>query len=229
MVAELSLTTYQTANRAPHQFSVRGLLALTLVVSIVLTIMKLSRNSEIFASLASLWTWLSFGIIAAAWKIMKRRTVLQNRLVAASVLLYACSLVVPAFSLGNEDVEFGYLAWLQSYVFGFGFVIDLFEQPETTGWMSHIDIDWRLPFACLLGLVGNTLVILGWITHYAPRYRRLSPQLRRSCAWIAFGFMVACIIPFALAGPLTALYPGFGLWISSVLLMTESAKQLERT
>ncbi|MCI0333007.1 MAG: hypothetical protein L0228_07270 [Planctomycetes bacterium] len=134
--------------------------------------------------------------------------------------MYAVSMGVPALRLA-DGIEFGGLTWLQSYVFGFGFVVDLFDPPKTTG--QWFRIDERLPFACLLGMVANTLLILGWIYFYLARYRRRQPWAARWLAWGSFGFMIASVVPIALMGDLGALYPGFGLWTASALLLALGA------
>jgi hypothetical protein len=219
----LSSSADQVTTRASHQFSVRSLLVLTLVASVVLTIMQVSRGSPVFGSLASAWTWTSFLMIGVAW-VMARASESKPRLVAASVLAYAVSLAVPALAMG-DDLEWGWMAWLQSYAFGFGYVIEFFDPPDTTG--QWFRIDDRLPFACMLGMIANSLVILGWISYCLPRMRRNRPWVTRWFAWSAFFLMVGCVVPIALARELEVLFPGFALWAMSALFLAHGAGDRE--
>jgi hypothetical protein len=215
----LSSSADQQMTRASHQFSVRSLLALMLVASVILTIMRLSRGSPVFGSLASAWTWASILMIGAAW-MHARGIESKQRLVGASVLAYAVSLAVPALAMG-DDLEFGFMAWLQSYAFGFGYVVEWFDPPDTS--QQWFRIDNRLPFACLLGMIANSLVILGWLAYWFARFRRQRPRVTRWLAWSSFLFMVACVVPIALAEDLVVLFPGFGLWAMSALFLAHGA------
>jgi hypothetical protein len=221
----LSSSANQMTTRASHQFSVRGLLVMTFVASIVLTIMRVSRGSPIFGSLASAWTWTSFLMIGAAW-MAARGVESKPKLIAASVLAYVVSLAVPALAMG-DDLEWGWMAWLQSCAFGFGFVIELFDPPDTTGQWFQIQIDDRLPFACLLGMFANSLIILGWISYCWSRMRRVRPRVTRWFAWSAFFLMIACVVPIALAAELEVLFPGFALWVMSALFLAYGAADVD--
>jgi hypothetical protein len=215
----LSSSADQGTTRSLHQFSMRSLLVLTFVASVILTIMRVSRGSPVFGSLSSGWTWTSFLMIGVAW-VGARGIESNQRLVAASVLAYAVSLAVPALAMGDE-LEWGWMAWLQSYGFGFGFIMELFEPPDTS--QQWFRIDSRLPFACMLGMIAHSLVILGWLVYCWARFRRKQPWVTRWFAWSAFFLMVGCVIPIALAAELEVLFPGFALWAMSALCLAYGA------
>jgi hypothetical protein len=190
-----------------------------LVASVVLTIMRVSRGSPVFGSLASAWTWTSILMIGAAW-VAARGIESKPKLIGASVLSYAVSLAVPALAMG-DDLEWGWMVWLQSYGFGIGFVMELFDPPDTS--QQWFRIDNRLPFACMLGMFANSLVILGWLVYCVARFRRKRPWVTRWFAWASFFLMIACVIPIALAAELEVLFPGFALWATSALLLAYGA------
>jgi hypothetical protein len=134
--------------------------------------------------------------------------------------MYAVSMMLPALSLRwGDGIEFGGSAWLGSYVFGLGHVVELLDPPEP----SFFVVDARLPFACLLGMIANSLVILGWITFYRARYCGRRSRVTCCFAWASFVFMAGCVIPIALAAELGALYPGFAAWATSALLLAHGA------
>src|SRR4051812_19902279 len=90
-----------------YQFSVRGLLLLTLAACICLTIASLCRSSEYFGALASPWTWATLAIIAASW-ILSRRNDNRRWLLSSSMILYSISLAVPAVAFETHGTEMAF-------------------------------------------------------------------------------------------------------------------------
>jgi hypothetical protein len=208
----------QPAIRKPLRFSVVSLLMLTVIIAVALTIARLSHGSAVFGSLASPWTWTTIALIAVGWFYVQQ-IASRGRLVVASIAAYAISMALPALQFGDDPIMFGWLAWLYSYVYGYGYVAEFFVPPDPNPNPFGFTIDWQLPFACFVGLLANSLLILGWISFFVSRYRRRPPKLARGLAWSSLVLMFVCVVPIAAVGGLLDLYPGYAVWVLSAVLM----------
>ena len=105
----------QPAARPARQFSIRNLLQLTLIVSILLTIGVLASGTEHFRAFSTAWTAVSLLPMAAVLVAYRWELVSHRKLVIASVLGYIAALCLPSIGGGNE-IEFGFQAAFMSFV-----------------------------------------------------------------------------------------------------------------
>jgi hypothetical protein len=205
--------------RGQYRFSVRDLLVLMSLVSLGLSVAVLSRGSPYVGALASPWTWVSLVPVELLW-LCRRRPGAQQWFVRGSMLAYGASLCLPAIAMyaaPNTDLLFGFQAWLQSYAFGIGYLenVILLKSPRV---LWPVD-EWEA-LACAAGCIANSLLIIGWLALWLARRKQRPPVAARRLARTAFALMFASLIPIATAGQLSAIYPGFGLWAASALMLS---------
>jgi len=182
------------------QFSVRGLFWLTTILALLLLLGMRASESRYFEALSSPWTVISLAIIVLlGWLSLRRADTRRTRRLA--IAAYATSLALPAFSLGG-DLTFGFLAWLLSYL---GITAVMFT-------VLHA-------FACLLGAIANTCFVLSILGRWMPFIRRRWPKLARRSSIIALVTSFAALVPIVFSRELNALYPGYGLWAGSFVML----------
>jgi hypothetical protein len=90
--------------------------------------------------------------------------------------------------------------------------------PPKPTWPNFV-VPQGLYFACLLGAVANLLLIGGWMAFYISRRKRKRPIVARWMARCSFVLMFASVVAVACVGCLAGIYPGFGLWAASALML----------
>jgi hypothetical protein len=203
----------QVAITGRYQFSIRGLLLLTLAACICLTIASLCGGSEYFGALTSPWTWATLAMIAASW-IVSRRVRSPRWVLRSSIVAYGLSLVVPALVF-DAEIAFGYRLWETSVFGSWGFVHDWIYPPPPY-WLN-ISLGLGIPISAFIGLAANVMTPASWIAYYIAWRKQERAVWGRRLAWGSVAAMVLCIIVLSCAIPVPVLLPGFALWVASAL------------
>jgi hypothetical protein len=212
----------QPAARPGRQFSVRDLLRLTLIVSILLMIGVLARGTEHFRAFSTAPTAVSLlpvvmVLVAYRWRLVSRR-----KLVVASVLGYVAALCLPSVG-GGSEIEFGAQLALTSFA-GLPHLWDSSVRANI-GYggapvpIVIVTIETSLIIACALGAAANVAYWIGvvscWLGRKRPRARRVACR----AATLATSLAILAIVAMCLDTNIETFYPGCGLWIASFLAL----------
>jgi hypothetical protein len=214
----------QSAAPTARQFSVRNLLQLTLIVSILLMIGVLASRTERFQAFSTAWTALSLVPIVAVLVAHRWQLVSPRKLVLASMLGYVAALGLPSFGGGNE-FEFGVQAAFMSFV-GLQYLWD----PSVHGNVvvgggtfpapfMMFTIETSLIIACVLGASANLAYFFGIVSYGIARKRQRAFTWSRRAAIIATSLTIPAIVVLCLDSNPDTFYPGCGLWIASFLAL----------
>lgn len=198
-----------------RQFSVRDLLVLTSVVSLILTVAVLCRDSHYFRAFASPWSAVSLLPVVVVGVVYRLQLAGPSALAIGSILLFSISLAVPA-ALWGDEVMFGWLAWLESFV-GLQFFHD---RHIDGGWLFRsFTIPVSIPIACAIGSAANVAYLLAVAAYWVGRTNRSVRKLSHRASILAVSLAALILIPLCLTGDLSKLYAGYGLWVASMLAL----------
>ena len=208
-----------------RQFSVRELLILTLLASLILTVGVVSRGSRYFDAFSSPWALASLTPSIIILAVVRFRLASPPRLVFASAALFLVSLCVPAISLQIFSLPSMFWGWQALCVS----VMAIADLPQLIVELSSIEM-WSVDHygaAILMGGIANLAFILAFLTFFLARKKigRMS-LARRSCA-LAATLAFLLIIPLALSASLVEVYPGYGLWLTSMIALRSGALRFE--
>lgn len=212
----------QPAARPARQFSIRDLLQLTLIVSILLTIGVLARGTEHFQAFSTAWTAVSLlpvvmVLVAYRWQLVSRRT-----LVVASVLGYVAALCLPSVG-GGSEIEFGAQLAIMSFA-GLQYLWDPSVRASIGYGNAPVPIviatvETSLIIACALGAAANVSFWIGVVSSWFGRKRPRALQLACRAAICATSLAIPAVFVMCLDTHTTTFYPGCGLWIASFLAL----------
>jgi hypothetical protein len=191
-----------------HQFSLRTLFKLTLVVSLLLTLGVMTTP----------WAPITFAIVIAVWFVDRTHLVAPRWLAIGSIGLFGLSLCLPAVNLhfkmtfsSSDYTVFGWNAFLASYV----------VLPEILfgSWLWNKPDEIDFAFAYVVGAMANTAYLLGYVANLlSARFPRARTFARRA-AILAFCFAAADFSLLFYTGELRDIFPGFGFWAASMLAL----------
>jgi hypothetical protein len=219
-----------------QQFSLRSLFVLTLVVALYLTISVLSQDSAYLRVFSSPWTAFSLLPIAALWLCHRWNLLTTRHLVVGSFVAYLVALTLPALHF-EDDMQFGWLIWCQSFVFGPG---ELYEKlydmitedpPVTPGnafalWLiGPITISPLIPLLCTMGAIANFAYLTALPAFAWFRKRKRLEAFAHWAAPLAAILSVIVVIPICMTEELDALYPGYGLWTASICALAIATRR----
>lgn len=195
------------------RFSLFALFKLMSFVSVLLGLGILCRNSPYFAALSSTWALANLAIIIVVYVIGQLCLIAPARLAAVSVGIYALSICVPALNL-TRDVMWGYEALFWSFA-----GIDFFEQWSRVREFRYVGGAFWNPIACTIGAVANVTFVAGYIVFVTSHRDRKPRAVAYYLSVVSATMTVAVFVPLGLTMSLTAIYPGYGLWIAGPLAL----------
>jgi hypothetical protein len=227
---DVSFDTMALPIHNPRQFSIRDLLKLTLIVSIVLMVGVFARGSERFKAFSTAWTAASLVPIAAAFAINRWQLALHRRLVLVSMLFYAVALVLPAMGDDNETT-FGFQAAFISFV-GLQYLWDrdihgsivMGSVPVPVPFLTFT-VDISLAISCALGAAANMAYFIGIASCCFARNRRRALKVSLGFAITATILAIPALFTLCLDSGPDAFYPGCGFWIASFLALALGTRQ----
>jgi hypothetical protein len=207
--------------RQARQFSLRELLVLTLVASLILAIGVLSRGSEQFGAFSSPWALAALAPIACVMVVARFQFLSSRGLATLSIALYAASLCTPAIGLdlGSSSPVWGYHALYFSLVFFPEIVTNFIESPGLhQAWGTAV---YLMANMANFAFVASVMLFLAGYKN--PRAFKYCRRVSLSGAVLP----VVVLIAFLLESDITLIFPGYGLWIASFLAMALAAKRAE--
>ena len=211
----------ETADRSPRQFPLRALFKLTLAVAALLTVGVLSRDSQYFRALGSVWALAALAPIVAVWAIYRLRLIRPVTLAVWSVGLYGLSMCLPAIRVDVmelPDVQPGWLCFVVSFggsvasLLGIGDIAD----PGIADFWAGI--------AYIVGAAANAAFIFGYVNLLVDLKREENLAAAHWSATLGTSLALAAIVPMGLSGGLVNIYPGHGLWVASLLALALGAR-----
>ncbi|HEY3391096.1 MAG TPA: hypothetical protein VGK58_00160 [Lacipirellulaceae bacterium] len=205
--------------RHARQFSLRELLVLTFAASLILAIAVSSRGSTRFGALSSPWALAALSPIVAVLVVGRFQLASPRALAALSIAIYAASLCTPAlgFELGSSSAIWGYQA-LHFSLWIFPELVSNFLDSWT------FDRLWG-PVVCLMGNLTNVAFVVSVILFFVGTKNPKAYAFCRRTALLGALMAIAVLTAFLFEGDIKVIYPGYGLWIASLLAMALAAKR----
>jgi hypothetical protein len=217
---ELQLRPDDMPLRQARQFSVRELLVLTLATSLILAIGVSSRGSTYFGAFSSVWALAALSPVVGVLIVVRFRLTSSRALAIGSIVLYGASLCSPAVGIqvmSSPSTIWGFQAiYLSVWILAAG-MQDL---------LQHGSFGDALEAAVyVMSIAANIAFVLSAIFFFIgiKQSKTLTTCWRVSLLGAVLGIAVLAV--FLLDGDIKVIYPGYGLWISSLLAMALAAKR----
>jgi hypothetical protein len=210
-----------TPLRQARQFSLRELLILTFAASLILAIAVSSRGSKRFGALSSPWAFAALLPIVAVLVVGRFQLASSRTLAVASIAIYVASLCTPAIglALGSSSAIWGYQA-LRFSMWIFPELVSNFVE------CSSLDRLWG-PIVYLMGNLTNVGFVASVVLFLVGTKKPSAFTLCRRVALLGAVMATAVLTAFLFEGDIKVIYPGYGLWIASLLAMALAAKRAE--
>jgi len=211
--------------RQARQFSVRELLILTFAVSLILTVGIVSRDSKHFGAFSSLWALASLAPVAIILTIGRFRFASPRVLAFASIVFYAASLCTPAIGLRIFNSPSIIWGWQALYVSA----ISIVELPDFFIELLSFEAWGDDAFGALAYVMGNIVNVayfLAVILFFVGIKKPKALTLCRRASIFSAVLATAVMMSLALTTDLTAIYPGYGLWVASCLALAFAARRV---
>jgi len=208
-----------TVTNRPFQISLREVFRVTSIVSLVLGLLVIGLNRKLLNSLGWAGIPLALCPIAVIWAIDHWRLVTALAMTTNSLVLFALAMPIYAIrvdTLGEVDALLGFVAFALSFLFAVT-IVDAAE-------MTAKDFFQLLP--AIMGATANAAFVIGFSATLLSAKDRI---LSRALAKYGTAMSLALLVPLSQSDGFKTIYPGYGLWVSSLLALWLGTRRAEPT